>query len=83
MINRKYSINKWSSATTLKNEVNPKNLTSRNTKIIKMKNFKFIAFIFIYYPKRVRLFYKLYFKNWGETFYLPRFYKEHPNESKK
>jgi hypothetical protein len=52
-------------------------------KCIKMKNFKFIAFIFIYYPKRVRLFYKLYFKNWGETFYLPRFYKEHPNESKK
>ena len=40
MINRKYSINKWSSATTLKNEVKPKNLTSRNTKIIKMKNFK-------------------------------------------
>ena len=34
-------MNKWSSATTKKNEVTPKNHTSRKIKYVKMKNLKF------------------------------------------
>lgn len=52
-------------------------------KCIKMKNYKFIAYSFIYYPKRILLFYNLYFKNWGEAFFLPKFYKGYLNVSKK
>ena len=52
-------------------------------KCIKLKNYKFLAFSIIYYPKRISLFFKLYFKNWGGDFYLPIFCIENSNTFQK